>query len=317
MVSGGGFRGRGDGGFRGRGDGGRGRGRDFGGRGRGRDFGGRGSAMKSRGDGGGRGGGRGRGRGGGRGGGRGSGMKGGSKVVVEPHRHEGVFIAKGKEDALVTKNLVPGEAVYNEKRVTVQNEDGTKVEYRIWNPFRSKLCAAILGGVDNIWIKPGAKVLYLGAASGTTVSHVSDIVGPTGVVYAIEFSPRSGRDLVNMAKKRTNVIPIVEDARHPARYRMLVGMVDVIFSDVAQPDQARILALNASFFLKAGGHFVISIKANCIDSTVPAAAVFQSEVKKLQAEQFKPSEQVTLEPFERDHACVVGGYRMPKKKKDA
>lgn len=58
-------------------------------------------------------------------------------------------------------------------------QDGeVKVEYRAWNPFRSKLAAAILGGIDQIHIKPGAKVLYLGAASGTTVSHVSDIVGP-------------------------------------------------------------------------------------------------------------------------------------------
>lgn len=298
----------GGGGFRGGrgGDGGRGGGRGgFGGRG--------GSAMKR---GGGRSGGRGGGGRGGRGG-RGGGMKGGSRVVVEPHRHQGVFVAKGKEDALVTKNLVPGLAVYNEKRISVQNEDGSKVEYRVWNPFRSKLAAAILGGVDDIWIKPGARVLYLGAASGTTVSHVSDIVGPDGVVYAVEFSHRSGRDLVNMAKKRTNVIPIIEDARHPAKYRMLVGMVDVVFSDVAQPDQARILALNASYFLKAGGHFMISIKANCIDSTAPAEAVFAQEVKKLQAEQFKPMEQVTLEPFERDHACVVGAYRVPKKQKPA
>ncbi|KAK9914293.1 hypothetical protein M0R45_038079 [Rubus argutus] len=305
-------RGRGgSGGFRGgRSDGGRGRGG-------GRGFGDRSnSGFKPSGGRGDRGG---RGRGGDRGRGRGGrgrgGMKGGTKVVVEPHRHAGVFLAKGKEDALVTKNMVPGEAVYNEKRISVQNEDGTKVEYRIWNPFRSKLAAAILGGVDEIWIKPGAKVLYLGAASGTTVSHVSDLVGPTGCVYAVEFSHRSGRDLVNMAKKRTNVIPIIEDARHPAKYRMLVGMVDVIFSDVAQPDQARILALNASYFLKAGGHFVISIKANCIDCTIPPELVFQSEVKKLQAEQFKPFEQVTLEPFERDHACVIGGYRVPKKSK--
>jgi rRNA 2'-O-methyltransferase fibrillarin len=166
-------------------------------------------------------------------------MKGGAKVVIEPHRHEGVFVAKAKEDALVTKNMVPGESVYGEKRISVENEDGTKTEYRVWNPFRSKLAAAILGGVDNIWIKPGAHVLYLGAASGTTVSHVSDIVGPTGIVYAVEFSHRSGRDLVNMAKKRTNVIPIIEDARHPMKYRMLVGMVDVIFADVAQPDQVQ------------------------------------------------------------------------------
>eukprot|EP00850_Spirogloea_muscicola_P022675 SM000306S11748 [mRNA] locus=s306:68730:70858:- [translate_table: standard] len=242
-------------------------------------------------------------------------MKGGARVLVEQHRHEGVFIARGKEDALVTRNLVAGESVYGEKRINVEVEEGTKTEYRVWNPFRSKLAAAILGGVDNIWIKPGDHVLYLGAASGTTVSHVSDVIGPTGVVYAVEFSHRSGRDLVNMAKKRTNVIPIIEDARHPTRYRMLVGMVDTVFADVAQPDQARILALNAHHFLKNGGHFVISIKANCIDSTVPAEAVFAKEVKKLQQEQFKPTEQLTLEPFERDHACVVGGYRMPKKKK--
>lgn len=104
-------------------------------------------------------------------------MKGGAKVVVEPHRHAGVFIARGKEDALVTRNLVPGESVYGEKRISV-DEGETKVEYRVWNPFRSKLAAAILGGVDHIYIQPGSKVLYLGASAGTTVSHVADIVGP-------------------------------------------------------------------------------------------------------------------------------------------
>jgi len=240
-------------------------------------------------------------------------MKGGAKVVIEKHRLEGVFVAKGKEHALVTKNLVSGESVYGEKRITVDGTEG-KVEYRVWNPFRSKIGAAIVGGIDNIWIQPGAKVLYLGAASGTTVSHVSDIVGPTGVVYAVEFSHRSGRDLINVAKKRTNIIPIIEDARLPQKYRMLVGMVDVLFADVAQPDQARILALNAHYFLKNGGHFVISIKANCIDSTANAEVVFAKEVKKLQEEQMKPSEQITLEPYERDHAVVVGTYRPPPKK---
>lgn len=170
-----------------------------------------------------------------------------------------------------------------------------------------------------------------------------------GTVYAVEFSHRSGRDLVNMAKKRTNVIrsspslpfpllpsrsltasrrlllnlssapssispscrlflfpslnfppppsAIVEDARHPNKYRMLLSMVDVVFADVAQPDQARIVALNAHHFLKNGGHAVISIKASCIDSTAPAEAVFAAEVKKLQSESFKPREQLTLGAF--------------------
>ena len=153
---------------------------------------------------------------------------------------------RGKEDALATLNLTPGESVYNEKRVAVKGEtEEDKVEYRVWNPFRSKLGASIVSGIEKIHIKPGSKVLYLGAASGTTVSHVADLVGEQGAVYAVEFSKRSGRDLVNMAKKRTNVVPIIEDARHPLKYRMLVPMVDVIFADVAQPDQARIMAHNA------------------------------------------------------------------------
>lgn len=245
-------------------------------------------------------------------------MKGGAKVLIEAHRHEGVFIARGKDDALVTLNSTPGKDVYGEKRISVDGPPGadgnpTKVEYRVWNPFRSKLAAAILGNVDNIHIKPGSKVLYIGASAGTTVSHVSDIVGPSGVVYAVEFAHRMGRDLINMAKSRTNVIPIIEDARHPLKYRMLMGMVDTIFADVAQPDQARIVGLNASYFLKNEGNFVISIKASCIDSTAAPEAVFAREVKKMQEEQLKPQEQITLEPYERDHAVVVGIYRKAKK----
>ncbi|KAJ7254683.1 Fibrillarin-domain-containing protein [Mycena haematopus] len=298
----GGGRGGDRGGFRG------GRGGDRGGfRGGGRGGGVRGGGVTSRGGrGGGRGGDRGgRGARGGRGGGR-----GGSNVVLEPHKHPGVFIAKGKEHLLVTKNLVPGESVYGEKRISIEGGvEGTKTEYRVWNPFRSKIAAGVLNGLDNIFIQPGKKVLYLGAASGTSVSHVADIVGPEGVVYAVEFSPRSGRDLINMAKKRTNVIPIVEDARLPNKYRMLISTVDVIFADVAQPDQARIVIRNAESFLKDLGHVIISIKASCIDSTAPPDVVFAAELQKLKEGRFKALEQVTLEPYERDHAMVGAQYR--------
>ena len=237
-------------------------------------------------------------------------------ILKEPHRHPGVFVARGKEDLLVTKNLTPGESVYGEKRVSVEttaavNGDigpATKIEYRVWNPFRSKLAAGILGGLDDIFIRPGAKVLYLGAASGTSVSHVADIVGPTGTVFAVEFSHRSGRDLINMATHRTNVIPIIEDARHPLRYRMLVSMVDVIFADVAQPDQARIVGLNAHLYLKVGGAALVSIKANCIDSTAAPEAVFAREVQKMREERLKPLEQLTLEPFERGMFILLYCY---------
>ena len=235
-------------------------------------------------------------------------------MLIEPHRHAGVFIARGKEDLLVTRNIAPGESVYGEKRISVDEpakEEGaasTKIEYRVWNPFRSKLAAGIMGGIDELGIAPGKKVLYLGAACGTSVSHVSDVVGSEGMVYAVEFSHRPGRELISMAKKRPNVIPIIDDARHPQKYRMLIGMVDAVFADVAQPDQARIIALNSHLFLKDQGAVVISIKANCIDSTVDAETVFAREVQKLREERIKPLEQLTLEPYERDHCIVVGRY---------
>lgn len=292
-------------------------------------FGGRGGSRGgSRGGFGGRGGARGGSRGGARGGSRGGarggasgGARGGAKVVIEPHKHAGVFIARGKEDLLVTKNLAPGESVYGEKRISVEEpskEEGvppTKIEYRVWNPFRSKLAAGIMGGLDELFIAPGKKVLYLGAASGTSVSHVSDLVGPEGVVYAVEFSHKPGRELINMARKRPNIVPIIEDARHPQKYRMLIGMVDAVFADVAQPDQARIIALNSHMFLKDQGGVVISIKANCIDSTVDAETVFAREVQKLREEKIKPLEQLTLEPYERDHCIVIGRYMRSGLKK--
>ena len=240
------------------------------------------------------------------------------------------FMRESADLSYYNRNLTPGESVYGEKRISVESSSAnntialtngdaappaTKTEYRVWNPFRSKLAAGILGGLDEIFVRPGAKVLYLGAASGTSVSHVADIVGPTGTVFAVEFSHRSGRDLINMATHRTNVIPIIEDARHPLRYRMLVGMVDVIFADVAQPDQARIVALvsfgellsgfprltlqNAHLYLKVGGGIVVSVKANCIDSTAAPEQVFAREVQKMKEEKIKPIEQLTLEPFER------------------
>jgi len=137
-------------------------------------------------------------------------MKGGAKVVVEPHRHAGVFIARGKEDALVTRNLVPGESVYGEKRISV-DEGESKVEYRVWNPFRSKLAAAILGGVDHIYIQPGSKVLYLGASAGTTVSHVADIVGPVRTPPARRDGSARG---AAAPPRRANVAP-AGPASHP------------------------------------------------------------------------------------------------------
>ena len=68
-------------------------------------------------------------------------------MFVQQHRLPGVFVARGQQESLVTKNLVPGESVYNEKRISVEVQ-GEKVEYRVWNPYRSKIAAAVIGGIS-------------------------------------------------------------------------------------------------------------------------------------------------------------------------
>jgi len=234
-------------------------------------------------------------------------------VTVLKHRHEGCYkFKKGRDENLVTASMAPGKAVYGEKRISSEKPGSTapdKVEFRIWNPYRSKLGASIVNGLKSIYMKPGCKVLYLGAASGTTVSHVSDIVGIDGAVFAVEFAKRPARQLVRMAQDRTNVVPILADARLPNQYRLMVPMVDVIFSDVAQPDQTEIVMKNANHFLKSGGQVLIAIKASCVDSLAEPEAVFEAEIQKLEKAGWKPLDKLTLEPYQRNHTLITAQFR--------
>ena len=170
----------------------------------------------------------------------------------------GVFRVEGK---LATENLAPGSRVYGERLVKVK-----KIEYRFWEPSRSKLGAALVRGLKNMPIQPGSRVLYLGAASGTTPSHVSDVVGESGIVFAVEFSPISMRDLLKVCEQRPNLLPLLQDARFPGKYEKVVGgNVDVVYEDVADPQQARIMIENAKVFLKKGGWGLLAVKARSVE----------------------------------------------------
>merc|ERR1712150_2868 len=218
--------------------------------------------------------------------------------------HKGIFIARAKNDQLLTLSYDSDKSIYGEKRIQADIKGESKL-FRVWNPYRSKLGSSVLNGMKKIPIEPGSKILYLGAASGTTVSHVSDIVGYEGVVYAVEFANRPGRELCSMSQRRSNIIPIIEDARIPNKYRLLIQMVDGIFSDVAQPDQTEIVMKNAQMFLKKSGLLMIAIKASCIDTLAAPEEVFANELNKLRIAGFKPQEQQSLEPYQRHHAIIT------------
>jgi len=223
---------------------------------------------------------------------------------VKPHPDfPGIYQAIFEDGVkrLATRNLAPGRTVYGERLVRFKG-----VEYRIWDAFRSKLAAAILKDLSFVPVKPKSKVLYLGAASGTTASHVSDIVGEEGHVYCVEFAFRAIRELVNhVCAHRPNMSPLMEDARFPERYVMFVPKVDVIYCDVAQPEQAKILSDNADLFLKPDGWIMLAVKAQSIDVTKEPSEIYKHEINVLKKRGFQIEQVVHLEPYDKAHAMIL------------
>jgi fibrillarin-like pre-rRNA processing protein len=203
-----------------------------------------------------------------------------------------------KDGNIATKNLNPGISVYGEELI---QED---CEYRIWNPRRSKLAAALLNGLENLDILDTSKVLYLGASTGTTVSHISDIT-TGGRIYAVEFSPTTAKKLVQLSRQRLNIAPILGDATKPKEYMNIVEKVDIVYCDVAQPTQTELFMKNMNLFLKDNGMGMITIKARSIDVVQKPKKIFKQEEKKLIEKGFKIIDKVKLEPYEKDHIALV------------
>jgi fibrillarin-like pre-rRNA processing protein len=226
-------------------------------------------------------------------------------VKVQPHpEFPGIYriVLEDGSQRLATKNLSPGRNVYGERLIKHRG-----IEYRVWDAFRSKLAAAILKGLRTVPIKPNHSVLYLGAASGTTASHVSDIIGKKGHVYCVEFASRSIRDLVeNVCPYRANMSPILEDARFPEKYSMFIqGKVDDIYCDIAQPEQAKVLLDNADRYLRSSGWVMLAVKAQSIDVTKQPTEVYRREVKVMETHGFTIEQLVQLEPYDKAHAMIV------------
>jgi len=204
------------------------------------------------------------------------------------------------EKKLATQNLVPGNQVYNEKLVQHKGS-----EYRIWNPFRSKLAAAIMNDLKNFPFNQKSDVLYLGVSTGTTISHISDIVNQGGTIFGIEHSSRVARDFLDrVASHRKNIVPIIQDARRPEEFFSVYKKVDIVYVDIAQPDQTNIAIENCKLYLKSGGYLFLVIKTRSIDVVKDPKRVIKNEIKKLES-LFEIKQTIDLQPYDKDHAMVV------------
>jgi fibrillarin-like pre-rRNA processing protein len=216
---------------------------------------------------------------------------------MQPTEYPGVY---KKNDKLFTQNPdgCRGIKVYNEQLVT---ENG--IEYRSWNPFRSKLAAALLKGLS-LDVAANAQILYLGAATGTTVSHLSDII-TRGTLYAVESSPVATIKLLNVCEKRPNIIPILADANHPERYQSIVPAVDLIYQDISQRNQADIFTRNMTSYLKANGSGLLMVKARSIDVALKPKQAYELVSSSLKKQGLIIRKIVELAPFEKDHAAIL------------
>ena len=209
------------------------------------------------------------------------------------------------EKKLATENLVPGNQVYKEKLVLKKG-----IEYRVWDPFRSKLAASIMKDLEEFPFQEKSSVLYLGVSTGTTISHISDIVGPKGIIFGVEHSSRVARDFLDrVASHRKNIIPIIQDARRPQDYISVYNKMDIVYSDIAQPDQTEIAISNCKLYLKNNGYLFLVIKTRSIDVTQPPKKIIKGELKKLRAN-FEILQQIDLYPYDKDHAMIIAKYHV-------
>ncbi|MDD5417157.1 MAG: fibrillarin-like rRNA/tRNA 2'-O-methyltransferase [Candidatus Aenigmarchaeota archaeon] len=202
---------------------------------------------------------------------------------------------------IATLNSVPGTKPFNEILVTVDDK-----EYRLWDPNRSKASAAIAKGLKEFPIRDGSVILYLGIAHGFTASYFSDIIGPNGVIYGVEFSDRCFNELLVIAGKRRNIIPILADARKPEDFKdKVIEKVDIVYVDIAQPDATEVAIRNCKEFLKPNGYLMFTIKTQSVDVTQSVKMTVKLEIEKISQAGFDIIDWKMLDPFEEMHGFVL------------
>ena len=205
------------------------------------------------------------------------------------------------DDEIATINSIPSKRVYGEKLII---DEESSIEYRIWNPNRSKLSAALHNGLSKINLDKNSKILYLGASTGTTVSHISDLV-KNGIIYAVEFSPVSMRKLSRLSQIRNNIVALLNDATKPKEYLNNIEKVDLVYCDVAQASQTKLFIDNMNLFLKSNGQGVFMIKSRSINVNIKPKTVFKEQEKILKSNGYSIIEKIKLEPYEKDHICLI------------
>ena len=216
---------------------------------------------------------------------------------LKPHKIFQIFQDRRKK--IYTRSICPKKTPFQERIAKEGN-----IEYREFDPTRSKLAAMIMKGCTNVGIRPDDVILYLGVSHGYTSSYISDMIGPNGLIFGIDPAPRVVRDLVFLAQQRKNIAPILADANHPEQYIGRVSQADIVYQDIAQRNQAEIFMKNVDLFLKEGGYGLLAVKARSIDIRRKPKQLFE-EIRKILDRKYKVIDYKILDPYEKDHCMII------------
>ncbi|MHA1932230.1 MAG: fibrillarin-like rRNA/tRNA 2'-O-methyltransferase [Promethearchaeota archaeon] len=225
-----------------------------------------------------------------------------SQIEIKNHpKFYNVFISGSKEKLrLYTRNRDKGYRVYGERLIQYK-----ETEYREWDPFRSKLAALILENPTNNFLSEDLNCLYLGASSGTTISHLSDIV-TNGIIYGIEFADRSIRQLIQNTSHRKNIIPIFNDARYPEKYaKSIFTKINLVYQDVSQPNQAEIALNNSNYYLNDNGLLILAVKSQSIDSIQKSENIYAQEKNILEKGGYEIIESINIHKYAANHIVLL------------
>ena len=221
---------------------------------------------------------------------------------------------------LTTRNLTRGNKFYNEKIVFSNDQ-----EYRVWKPYKSKLAAAILNGLEILPIIEKSRMLYLSTSEIMTLSHISDIIGTEGVVYVVEHSQENAKELIEkLVQKRDNIKPIIMDMKKPLQYEIIDGKVDVVYVDVEQFNQEEIALLNCKMYLQVGGYLLLMVKTRLVDQYEGKKFIInekyslvntieeknrQKHTEKVDLKvNFEILQQINLADFFKEYSMIVAKY---------
>ena len=214
------------------------------------------------------------------------------------------WITVKNKKKLATLNNADVNKIYNEKLIEMDGK-----QYNIWNPYTSKLAAAIVNGMEIFPILKKTQILYFDTTVDKTLNHISDIIGVNGRIFVVrDIIENSKKFLEDDSNNRTNVVSITQEKKSiPAKFVPNIETVNVVYVDIAQNNETDVAIQNCKNYLINGGFLMLVVPTRKIDFANNPDRQNLEERQKLQSS-FEIIQQINLTDFFKEHSMIIAKY---------